>query len=115
MTDLPAKRRLDSRRHQRNPAKTYADLHWESRDRGMLFARAYCLDVSDGGLRLRLPGGGPPVGTSLSVRIDAFGFTEFGVVRYAHPSGILGVEFRFEGAAREQLDRWRKVVRSLHP
>ncbi len=109
------KPRLDSRRYHRSPAKAYVDLYWEARGRGMLFERAYCLDVSEGGLRLRLPGGGPPVGTSLNVRIDAFGFAEFGVVRYAHPSGILGVEFRFEGAASEQVDRWRKIVRSLRP
>ena len=103
----------DARRHRRTATKVYADLYWEGPDMAMRFARAYCLDVSEGGLRVRLPGGGPESGASVNVRIEAFGFSEYGFVRHSSARGVLGIEFRFEGASEDQIARWRKIVRSV--
>ena len=112
MTDSPAPRHPDSPRHRRIPTKVCADLYWEGAEGRTSFARADCLDISEGGVRLRLPGGGLKRGVSVHVRIEAFGFAEFGIVRYAHAHGIVGVELRLESAAQEQIERWQKIVRS---
>jgi hypothetical protein len=107
-----APRRPDQRRHGRAPTKVYADLYWEGAEGRTSFARAYCLDISEGGLRLRLPSTDLKPGVSVNVRIEAFGFAEYGIVRYVHGHGIVGIEFRFEAADKMQIERWQKVVRS---
>jgi hypothetical protein len=113
MADAPKPKRTELRRHARIPVKVYADLYWEGADRRMTFERAQCLDVSARGLRLRLPGRELQTGTSVHVRIDKFGFAEYGIVRYALGHGIVGVEFRFETAGKEQTERWNRLVSSL--
>jgi hypothetical protein len=112
MTDDPKTSRADLRRHRRIPVKVYADLYWEGADRRMNFERAYLLDVSEGGLRLRLSSGGLKVGASVHVRIEQFGFAEYGIVRYALGHGIVGVELRFETVTEQQIERWKKIVGS---
>ena len=113
MTDSPKPKRADRRRHARTPLNVYADLYWEGADGQLTFQRAQCLDVSAGGLRLRLPGGGLKKGMSVNVRIEKFGFAEYGVVRYSLALGMVGIEFRFETAGEEQQERWNKLVRSI--
>lgn len=101
------------RRHRRAPTKTPADLHWEGRDGVMRHARAYCLDTSESGVRLQVFGDMPEPGASLYVRLEEFGFAEYGFVRYVHRRAILGVEFRFDGTAPEHLERWKKLVKAV--
>ena len=113
MTDRPKIPPADLRRHRRMGVKVYADLYWEGADRQMSFARGYVLDVSEGGLRLRLPGGNLKTGASVNVRIEQFGFAEYGTVRYALGQGILGIEFRFQTAAKAQVECWRKLLSSI--
>jgi hypothetical protein len=111
--ETPAKPTPANRRsHQRVPVKVYADLHWESADGRMNFARARVLDVSEGGVGLSLPGGSLRVGVSVHLRIEQFGLAEYGMVHYARGDGILGVKLRFDGATAEELERWKKCVES---
>jgi hypothetical protein len=79
----------------------------------MRFARAYCLDTSESGVRLQVFGDVPESGTSLYIRLEEFGFAEYGLVRYAHKQGIVGVEFRFDWAVPEHLERWKKLVKTV--
>jgi hypothetical protein len=103
----------DLRRHRRASTKTPADLHWEGRDGAMRHARAYCLDASESGVRLQVFGDVPESGASLYIRLEEFGFAEYGHVRYVHKRGIVGVEFRFDWAAPEHLERWKKLVKAV--
>jgi hypothetical protein len=103
----------DLRRHRRVPTKTPADLHWEGKDGAMKFARAYCLDASESGVRLQVFGDVPEPGASLGIRLEEFGFAEYGLVRYVRKRTIVGVEFRFDWAGQEQLERWKKVVKAV--
>jgi hypothetical protein len=79
----------------------------------MKFARAYCLDTSESGVRLQIFGDVPESGVSVHVCLEEFGFAEYGLVRYSNPRGIIGVEFRFEGVAPEHLERWKKLVKAV--
>jgi hypothetical protein len=45
--------------------------------------------------------------------MEEFGFAEYGLVRYVHKRTFVGVEFRFEWASQEQLERWKKVVKTV--
>jgi hypothetical protein len=101
------------RRHRRAPTKTPADLHWEGRDGAMRHARACCLDTSESGVRLQVFGDVPESGASLYVRLEEFGFAEYGLVRYVHQRSMLGVEFRFDWASPEHLERWKKLVKAV--
>jgi hypothetical protein len=78
----------------------------------MQFARAQVLDISEGGMRLKLAGRHPATGLSVNVRIEQFGFSEFGIVRHTVWQGILGLELRFETASAKQIERWQRVVQS---
>jgi hypothetical protein len=114
VADTPKTSGADLRRHRRMGVKVYADLYWEGANRQMNFARGYVLDVSEGGLRLRLPGGNLKTGASVNVRIEQYGFAEYGTVRYASGQGILGIEFRFQTATKAQVERWKKLLSSIH-
>jgi hypothetical protein len=103
----------DLRRHRRAPTKTPADLHWEGKDGAMRFARAYCLDTSESGVRLQVFGDVPEPGASIYIRLEEFGFAEYGLVRHVHRRDIVGVEFRFDWAAPEHLERWKKLVKTV--
>ena len=113
MTGDPRISRTDLRSHRRMGVKVYADLYWEGADRQMSFARGHVLDVSEGGLRLRLPRGNLKTGASANVRIEQYGFAEYGTVRYVLGQEILGIEFRFQTAAKAQVERWRKLLSSI--
>jgi hypothetical protein len=102
----------DLRHHRRIPTRLWADLYWESTDRQMRFARAQVLDLSDGGVRLKLASEPPRAGTSINVRIERVGFADFGIVRHATWHGMLGVELRFETATKTQIERWQQIVES---
>ena len=101
------------RRHRRIPVKVYADLYWEGADRRMNFERAYLLDVSEGGLRLRLPSCSLKAGVSVNVRIEQLGFAEYGVVRYVLGHGIVGIESRLDMSDEGQIERWKKILGSI--
>ena len=100
------------RRHSRIPVRLWADVYWEGSDRQIHFARAQVLDVSESGMRLKLAGNHPATGLSVNVRIEQYCFSEFGIVRHDVWHGVLGIELRFEMAARNQVDRWQRIVRS---
>lgn len=102
----------DRRHHRRVPVKLYADLHWEGTDGKMGFARALVLDVSDGGVRLSLPSASLRNGVSLSVRIEQFGFSAYGVVQYARANGNLGISLRLDETNKHEFERWKKCVQS---
>jgi c-di-GMP-binding flagellar brake protein YcgR len=99
------------RRHRRVPVKVYADLHWEGAGGQMNFARARVVDVSEGGVGISFPGGGLRVGLSVNVRIEQFGFAEYGIVNYAR-GATLGVQLRFDAATLQELERWKKCIES---
>jgi hypothetical protein len=103
----------NQRRHRRVPVKTYADLRWEGADGQMKFARARVLDISEGGVRLSLPGCSFNIGASVHLRIEQFGFAEYGMVHHTRGDGILGIKLRLEAATQQELERWKKCVESV--
>jgi hypothetical protein len=50
-----------------------------------------------------------------SVRVCAgqFDLAEYGIVRYALPEGIVGVEFRFDTAGEDRVERWIQLFNSI--
>jgi hypothetical protein len=110
MGNLEGLQHPDWRRHHRIPTATHAGLHWEGPDGGLRFAQAYCLDISECGVKLEVHGGVPQRGASVRVLLEECGFAEYCTVRYVSPRGFIGAEFRFEFAEREEVERWRKIV-----
>jgi hypothetical protein len=102
----------EKRRHRRAATKTPAYLHWEGKDGSMRSARAYCLDASESGVRLQVFGDVPESGASIHVRLEEFGFAEYGAVRYVQQRSIVGVEFRLDWATPEHIERWKKLVKA---
>ena len=78
----------------------------------MRFVLVSCLGVSESGIRLQVPTSVPHRGALVHVRVLEWSIAERGIVRYVAPRGIIGVEFPFEGAAMDQIERWRKIVRA---
>ena len=110
--DSPANTKpANRRRHQRAPFNSWADVQWDA-DGRMGFARARILDVSESGVRLSLSGGSLRVGVPVRVRIEQFGFSEYGTVRHVWGNGTLGVEWRFDATTKMELERWKKCVQS---
>jgi len=92
---------------------TRADLHWEAPDGTLKVARGRCLDVSESGIRLEVLDEIPKLGTSLYVRLEEFGFAEYGIVRYVQLRGVVGIEFRFDGTAPGHFERWKKTIEEI--
>jgi hypothetical protein len=113
MADRHKGQGADLRRHSRVPIKTRVDLHWEGQDGTLRVTRACCLDVSESGIRLEVFGEVPKPGTSLYIRVEEFGFADYGTVRFAQARGVVGVEFRFDGTAPEHFEHWKKIIKEI--
>ena len=70
----------DNRQHHRVPYSGPARISWEDEQGLIRFARAKCIDVSEGGLRIEV--GEPiPVRSQISLRADRINFSGSATVR----------------------------------